>query len=122
SELSPQSDLDLVLLHAGHGDIGTIAERIWYPIWDQGLKLGHAVRTIKEALSLAADDLDTATSLLSARRIAGDEELADDLRRRAHALWQKRSRRWLAELSRRVKARHQREGDVAFLLEPDLKS
>ena len=43
----------------------SIAERIWYPIWDEGLKLGHAVRTAKEALALAADDLDTATSLLS---------------------------------------------------------
>ena len=121
AELSPQSDIDLVLLHDGRADIATTAERVWYPIWDQGLKLGHAVRTTKEALTLAAEDLDTATSLLSARHVAGDRHLTEDLRTRSLGLWQKRAKRWLAELSRRVRARHAREGDVAFLLEPDLK-
>ena len=38
-----------------------VSERLWYPVWDAKLKLGHAVRTVKEALRLAADDLDTAT-------------------------------------------------------------
>jgi [protein-PII] uridylyltransferase len=47
--------------------------------------------------------------------------MADDLRRRAEELWRKRSRRWLAEISRRVHERHAAQGEVAFLLEPDLK-
>src|SRR4051794_29222919 len=60
-ELAPQSDLDLMLLHDGrHSTIGEIADRLWYPIWDEGVKLGHAVRSPKECLSLAAGDLDTA--------------------------------------------------------------
>ncbi len=121
AELSLQSDIDVVLLHEGRGDIGTLADRIWYPIWDEGLKLGHAVRTVKEALTLAADDLDTATSLLQIRHVAGDADVTDDLAGRAVAQWQKRSKRWLAELSRRVRDRHERAGEVAFLLEPDLK-
>lgn len=121
AELSPQSDIDLLLLHAPKRDIAPVAERLWYPIWDQGLKLGHAVRTVKEALTLAADDLDTATSLLSSRRIAGDEGIAGELTHRATALWRKRSKRWLAELDRTVRQRHDRAGEVAFLLEPDLK-
>ena len=78
-ELSPQSDIDLLLLHDGRPDIADIAERIWYPIWDEGLKLGHSVRTVKEALALAADDLDTATSLLSSRLVAGSEPLVGEL-------------------------------------------
>ena len=49
---------------------------MWYPLWDAGLKLGHAVRTFDDQLSLAGEDLDTATSLLSTRYLAGDEELA----------------------------------------------
>ena len=61
-----------VLLHDGRADIGDLADRVWYPIWDEGLKLGHAVRTAREALALAADDLDTATSLLQVRHVAGD--------------------------------------------------
>src|SRR5687768_4305789 len=64
AELSLQSDIDVLLVHAGRSDIGALADRIWYPIWDEGLKLGHAVRTTREALALAADDLDAATSLL----------------------------------------------------------
>jgi [protein-PII] uridylyltransferase len=121
AELSPQSDIDLLLVHRGRKDIGEIAERIWYPIWDAGLKLGHAVRTPKEALALAADDLDTATSLLSLRSVAGDQPLATEVADQALALWQKRAKRWLGELSRSVRERHTRAGEVAFLLEPDLK-
>lgn len=124
AELSPQSDLDLLLCHDGTRDdtaIGEIAERIWYPIWDEGLKLGHAVRTVKEAVDLAASDLDTATSLLSVRVVAGNAALGAELAQRAQALWRKRSKRFLAELSDRVRARHAKAGEVAFLLEPDLK-
>ena len=121
AELSLQSDVDVVLLHAGRADIGTLADGIWYPIWDEGLKLGHAVRTVREALALASDDLDTATSLLQVRHLAGDEALTEELAAKALAQWQKRSKRWLGELSTRVRARHEQAGEVAFLLEPDLK-
>jgi [protein-PII] uridylyltransferase len=121
AELSLQSDVDVVLLHAGRADIGALADRVWYPIWDAGVKLGHAVRTPKEALSLAADDLDTATSLLTVRHLGGDRGLTDALAADAAQQWRKRSKRWLAELSRRTASRHERAGEVAFLLEPDLK-
>jgi [protein-PII] uridylyltransferase len=47
SELCPQSDLDVMLLHTGRRDIGSIAERVWYPIWDESLKLGHSVCTAR---------------------------------------------------------------------------
>src|SRR4051794_14280040 len=42
AELSPQSDIDLLLLHEPRLDVTEVAEAIWYPIWDEGLKLGHA--------------------------------------------------------------------------------
>lgn len=121
AELSLQSDIDLLLLHRNRPDIGTLADRVWYPIWDAGLKLGHAVRTVDEALALAAGDLDTATGLLDCRLIAGDGAVADDLSVKARRLWQKRARRFLATMAKRVHERHKRAGEVAFLLEPDLK-
>src|SRR3546814_11058236 len=74
-ELSLQSDLDVLLLHDGYRDIGPVADAIWYPVWDQGVKLGHAVRTVKEALALAVDDLDSAPAMLQARHVAGDRAL-----------------------------------------------
>ena len=120
-EMSPQSDIDVLLLHAGVKGVATIAERVWYPIWDEGLKLGHSVRTTKEALALAADDLDTATSLVTVRHLAGDAALTAELAERAVALWRKRAGRWLREISKRVRQRQADAGEVAFLLEPDLK-
>jgi len=124
AELSPQSDLDVILLHEPRLDSGwvaEVAERIWYPIWDTGRKLGHAVRTVSEAVSLASDDLDTATALLDCRLIAGQKSLGEALASTAEERWRKRGRFWLGQLSRTVKERHERAGEVAFLLEPDLK-
>ncbi|MGH9119990.1 MAG: [protein-PII] uridylyltransferase [Acidimicrobiales bacterium] len=120
-ELCPGSDIDVVLLHAGQADVGVVAERLWYPVWDAGFKLGHAVRSNREAIALAQDDLDTATSLLDTRFLAGDQALAADLVERATAQWRRRARKWLAELADSVVERHIRRGEVAFMLEPDLK-
>jgi [protein-PII] uridylyltransferase len=121
AELSPGSDIDLYLIHDAGVDVSALADRLWYPIWDEGIKLGHAVRTVKETIALASDDLDTATAVLSVRFLAGDESLADQLREKGSAAWQKRSKRWLAELDERINQRHEQAGEVAFLLEPDLK-
>ena len=120
-ELSLQSDIDVLLLHEGRDDIGELADRLWYPIWDARLKLGHAVRTVKEALALAADDLDTATGLLQVRHLAGDRRLTDELAAKAELQWRKRAKRSLATMSARVRDRHAQSGEVAFLLEPDIK-
>jgi [protein-PII] uridylyltransferase len=120
-ELAPGSDIDVWLLHDGRADVGAVAERLWYPIWDAGLKLGHAVRTTKEALELAADDLDTGTAALSARFVAGDRAPADAFVEPAAERWRKRGVRWLDTLYERVVARHALAGEVAYLLEPDLK-
>ncbi len=123
-ELAPGSDLDLWLVHDGRSEadeLGALAERLWYPVWDAGIKLGHAVCSLRQGLALAAAELDTATAILSARPVAGDATLAARLAEAAGAQWRKRSSRWLAELGRRVSERHARAGEVAFLLEPDVK-
>jgi [protein-PII] uridylyltransferase len=122
-ELCPGSDIDVILVHSQWhpGAVAAVAERLWYPVWDAGLKLGHAVRSTRDALQLAQDDLDTATALLDARHLAGDAALAADLIERAGAQWRRRGRRWLAVMADSVTERHIRFGEVAFLLEPDLK-
>ncbi|MDQ1395610.1 MAG: [protein-PII] uridylyltransferase [Acidimicrobiaceae bacterium] len=121
SELCPESDIDVMLLHHRRKDVRSVADRIWYPIWDTGMHLGHSVATVQEILRLASDDLDTATTILSARTVAGDPSLADELGALGLAQWQKRSKRWLAELAARVDSRQAAAGEVAFRLEPDLK-
>ncbi|HMC08245.1 MAG TPA: [protein-PII] uridylyltransferase [Actinomycetota bacterium] len=121
SELAPGSDIDVMLLHEGRPDLPAVAERLWYPIWEKGLRLGHSVCTVREGLRLASDDLESATTLLSARHVAGDGALTARLAAGALASWERRSRHWLPELAARVAARHERVGEVAFRLEPDLK-
>ena len=120
-DLAPASDLDLLLLHDRRTAPGEVAEKLWYPIWDEGLKLGHSVRTSAEALELAATDLDTATSLLTLRHLAGDPLLTEELATMAAAQWRKRAKRHLGLLRTSVAARQDQFGEVAFLLEPDLK-
>ncbi|MDQ3571059.1 MAG: [protein-PII] uridylyltransferase, partial [Actinomycetota bacterium] len=92
-----------------------------YPIWDAGMGLDHSVRTVKEALAVAALDLKAALGLLDARLVAGDAVLAAELADRARERWSKRWSRWLAALGEQVAARHESFGEVAFLLEPELK-
>src|ERR1700735_4161435 len=66
-ELLPGSDLDVLLVHGGVPGIAGIADRIWYPVWDSGPRLDHAVRTVDEARQAAAGDLKVALGLLWAR-------------------------------------------------------
>ncbi|MFP5327000.1 MAG: [protein-PII] uridylyltransferase, partial [Acidimicrobiia bacterium] len=120
-EASPGSDLDLVLLHAGRRDIAEVAEGLWYPIWDRGVKLDHSVRTVKEALIAASDDLKVALGLLDARVIAGDAALFAELRLKSADQWRRQAKRRLPELLEVTAERHERFGDVAFLLEPEVQ-
>jgi [protein-PII] uridylyltransferase len=120
-DLAPGSDLDLLLLHHPDVDPQKVAEAVWYPIWDAGLKLGHAVRTVSGALAFAQDDLETATSLLTTRHLGGAEDLTAALASGSLAQWRKRSKRFLGMLRDSVASRQNQTGEVAFLLEPDLK-
>ncbi|MFM9084664.1 MAG: [protein-PII] uridylyltransferase, partial [Actinomycetota bacterium] len=100
-ELAPHSALDLLLVHDGVRNIADIASRIWYPVWDAGLKLGHSVRTPKETAQMCATDLDTATALVTARHLAGSESLAAGVVADAGNSWSRRGRQWLVELHQR---------------------
>ena len=120
-ELAPHSDLDILLVHKSVKNIGDIASKMWYPIWDASVKLGHAVRTPKETIQLCSTDLDTATALVTARVIAGNQKLGNELIREASSSWKKNGRQWLVQLHRRIIERYAKDGEVAFLLEPNLK-
>ena len=121
AELAPHSDIDVWLLHNGSRAAKAVSERLWYPVWDAGIKLGHGVATPKELLRLAETDLDTATTVLSARPVAGNADLAASAGTGGLRGWQSRAPRWLDELGRRTQERWRQSGEVAFLLEPDLK-
>src|SRR5215831_4809553 len=120
-ELLPGSDLDVLLLHAGRPDIAALADRIWYPVWDSGTRLDHAVRTPLEGREVARADLRATLGLLHARHVAGNPELTAELRAGVLTDWRAAAGTRLAELQALHVARTQRSGELAFLLEPDLK-
>jgi [protein-PII] uridylyltransferase len=120
-ELAAGSDLDLVLLHRGTGDVAALADSLWYPIWDTGVGLDHSVRTVDEAISVAADDLKAALGLLDGRHVAGDPELSARLHDEMFAKWRRDARKRLPEVVEVVRGRAERTGELAFLIEPDLK-
>ncbi|MEX2289692.1 MAG: [protein-PII] uridylyltransferase [Mycobacteriales bacterium] len=121
-EVAPGSDLDLLLVHTDRPDVGRLADATWYPLWDSGAGLDHAVRTLDEALAVAAGDLKAALGLLDARHVAGDRALSAQLLDRTRAAWRAGAPARLPELRELVQERARTQGEVAFLLEPDLKS
>jgi [protein-PII] uridylyltransferase len=121
-EMSPRSDIDVMVVH--RGNVKTLEAGLadlWYPIWDTGIHLGHAVRSSSQKLSVTADQLDTATTMLAGRWLAGDRALADEVVEAAQRSWRADATSWLALLRERGRARHRSDGEVAFLLEPNIK-
>jgi [protein-PII] uridylyltransferase len=121
AELCPYSDLDVVLVHKSRSDISATADKIWYPVWDEGISLDHSVRKPNEVLEMAAEDLRVALGLLDARVVCGDAKVAEPVLEGARDRWVKQKPPWLGVLADLVTERHQSYGDVGFLLEPDLK-
>ena len=120
--LCPYSDLDVVLVHNGHRDIAKVADAIWYPVWDQGVHLDHSVRRPSEVLSAAAEDVRVALGLLDGRLVWGEAKVAEPLLENARTAWRDRlGARYLPLLEKQMAERRATAGDVAFLLEPDLK-
>ncbi len=120
-ELCPYSDLDLVLVHRGRRDVAALADRIWYPIWDEGISLDHSVRRASEVLAMAGADLRVALGLLDGRVICGQAKVAEPVLSDARMRWVRQRPPWLGVLSDQVAERHATHGDLGFLLEPDLK-
>ncbi|MEU3726767.1 [protein-PII] uridylyltransferase [Streptomyces sp. NPDC031705] len=124
ADLSPRSDLDLLLLHDGKArpaELSALADRLWYPVWDLGLALDHSVRTPGEARKTAAEDLKAHLGLLDARLVSGDAGLLAGLRTSVLADWRNQATRRLPQLHALCRERAERAGELRFLLEPDLK-
>jgi [protein-PII] uridylyltransferase len=118
------SDVDLMLLFEAKvpAEAEELIREVVYPLWDAGMEVGHATRSLKESLRLARQDYEVLTSLLDARFICGQSRLYSMLteRLRQTVIHPKKAEiiRWLVDTNR---ARHRRFGDSSYLLEPNLK-
>ena len=121
-ELSPYSDLDVMLVHAeNYPRVDELAAQIWYPLWDSRTRLDHSVRTIDQARQAAADDHRVALGLLDARHVAGDSHLTLQLRSVLMADWRRTAKTRLPALAEACRDRARTVGELAHLAEPDLK-
>jgi len=120
-ELCPFSDLDVVLVYQSRRNVEALADAVWYPVWDEGIRLDHSVRRPADVLAVAKADLRVQLGLLDGRLVAGNESLVVPLIEAARDLWRQRASHWLPVLAGHVAERQRSHGDVAFLLEPDLK-
>jgi [protein-PII] uridylyltransferase len=118
------SDVDLLFLFKKRvpDQADKLIREIVYPLWDIGLDVGYATRSLKECLVLASKDFEVFTPILDARFICGwsliYSELMDQLRQK---LISKKSRTIINWLVEKNKMRHAQYGDSAYLLEPNLK-
>ena len=123
-ELAPLSDIDLLFLRpykqTPRGE--QIVEFMLYLLWDLGLKVGHATRTVEESLRYAERDQTIRTALLEARYLWGDRALFDELQRGfAQKFYIGDGRDFVdAKLVERDQ-RHQRMGDSRYVVEPNVK-
>ena len=122
--LFPRSDIDLLFVHDGRApaEIARVTEQVLYPLWDAKLEVGHAVRTPSECEAIATERLDALTSMLDVRPIAGDGELATEVRDRVRAVAAADVAAFARALEADARDREQRFGAATHLLEPELKS
>ena len=122
-ELSPGSDLDILILHQGQfrqERLSSFVNALLYPLWER-FTVDHSVRTRDETSKTSKCDIKVALGLLDIRLIAGDPNLVAAVQSDSVNSWRKNSRTRLPELKASMALRHERAGELAYLLEPDIK-
>ena len=123
-ELAPHSDIDLLFLlpYKQTPRLEQVIEYVLYMLWDLGLKVGHATRSIDDCIRLSREDLTIRTSILEARYLWGEKKLFNELRRRfEHDIMSTSGPEFAeAKLAERDE-RHRRMGESRYVLEPNIK-
>ena len=122
-ELSPGSDLDILFIHSGLPEkvLSTFVKAMLNPLWNEGRQIDYSVRTRKETKAVASGDIKVIFGLLDIRHIIGNELLTQGVEIDANKQWRKRIRAYLPMVREAVAARTEAFGEMAFLLEPDIK-
>jgi [protein-PII] uridylyltransferase len=131
AELNPHSDIDFMFLHEGQVVAGSkplpylskIMDGILYPLWDLGFKIGHSVRSIADAVQVANSDMQSKTSLIEARLIAGDKKLFEKFEKAVLTKCvQGHEEEYIAARVQDQATRHEKFGNSATMQEPNIKN
>lgn len=118
------SDVDLLILFDKKINEGTekLIQEMIYPLWDMGLEVGYATRSLNDCIHLANEDIEVLTSMLDSRFICGMSNLFADLTERLREkIILRRPRKIIETLVMKNRERHEHFGDSTYLLEPNLK-
>ncbi len=130
AELNPHSDIDFMFLHNGQVAVGRplphlsrLIDGVLYPLWDTGLKVGHAVRSIDDCVKIANEDMQSKTSLIEARLIVGSEALFNKLQKAIVARCVSGfEEKYIAARVEDQASRHAKYGNSATMQEPNIKN
>lgn len=126
-ELSPRSDLDLLFVQHGAGPHETgegtqaVVQGLLYFLWDLGLEIGHAVRTVDECVDVASRDNRARTALLDHRLIVGDPAVLHDFQSALRDRIFADPGPFIREKTRDMEAGREKYGDSVYMLEPHVK-
>ena len=122
-EMSISSDVDLLFLVEGEVDpyARRLAERVQYGLWDAGVDLGAAIRTVEECIALGREEVTAQTALLGARFLTGDVALFHALGAATRDGLIPDPEVFIDEQAETFRARHERFGESLYLLQPNLK-
>ncbi|MEI6485482.1 MAG: [protein-PII] uridylyltransferase [Sphingomonadales bacterium] len=123
-QMAPYSDVDIVFItpwkQTPWGE--QVIETLLYLLWDLGLKIGNATRSLDDVVRMARTDMTIRTAFLEARFVWGDQSLYDEASARfAKEVVAGTARAFVAEKLAEREARHQRMGDSRYVVEPNLK-
>lgn len=129
-ELNPHSDIDIMFLYPKRvkgSELekfqGMLAEEILYPLWDLGLKVGHASRNAKEAIAEARKEIQSKNAILESRIICGSDAVYKTLQKKfSEFIRKENSRDYLQQRLEDEKSRHAKAGNTIYLQEPDIKN
>jgi [protein-PII] uridylyltransferase len=122
--LAPGSDIDLLFLlpykQTAWGE--SVAEALLYCLWDMGLKVGHATRSVDESIRQAKADMTIRTALLESRYLFGDVKLYNELTARFDKeLAQGSAAEFVTAKLAEREQRHRRAGQFRYVVEPNVK-
>ena len=122
-ELSPGSDLDILFIHTGlpESTLSAFVKAMLNPLWSVGRQVDYSVRTRAETKSVARGDIKVIMGLLDLRHIAGNIYLTESLSAQSQKQWRSKFRSYLPMIRATIRERTETFGELAFLLEPDLK-
>ncbi|MGH0038464.1 MAG: [protein-PII] uridylyltransferase [Myxococcota bacterium] len=122
-EMAIRSDVDLLVLYRDELTpyVREIAERLQYWLWDAGVSVGCATRTVEETISLGREDVTVRTAVLMSRFLCGDGEFFHDFLDRTRRELLPDPEAFVRGQVEGLEERHRRYGESLFLLQPNLK-